>query len=247
MTRSVACTSLLLLAALLACKSGSPSSPAADAGAASSEEREREVPVGKLGNVTASQLEARAKKAGYELESSNEDQDSGAVVSILELESEEYYAYVTLVDLGSDTSRKHASRMGENAGLAVHFDDAPDGVTAAKLCDEIVAKKPLGELSRGALKQVLGGLGWDVSSSSSDSEDGVVTSSLVADRADDQVSVVLFDFKAARREGRLVVDGKRFLNVFVCHDCTKRKEGVLADLGHRRRARKLLAKLTEAE
>lgn len=243
--RSLSIPAVCVFAALVACKSSSSSSPSASA-SASAGESEAEEPIGKLAGITPADLEARSKKAGYEPKSSDDDKDSGMLSYSLELESDDNYAYVTLVDLGAD-SKSHAVKMGETSGIAVHFDEAPEKkLTAEKLLGDVLAKKSLPELDKNTLKETLKAQGWDVSSSASDSEDGVTTTSVVADKGDDQVLVTHFDVKKAKGDGRLVLEGNRFLNVFVCQDCTKRKEGLLTDMSNRRRARKLLAKLTKS-
>jgi adenylylsulfate kinase-like enzyme len=149
------------------------------------------------------------------------------------------------VDLGQDETNRHAIQLGDSAALVVHFDDTPSQLTAKKLRDEVLAAQPLDGLDRNTLKQALKKLGWDVSSASSDTEDGVTTTNVYADKGEHDVTLVAFDFRAAKREDRMAIGAGRFMNVFVCQDCTKRKEGLLADMTHRRRARKLLAKLTK--
>jgi hypothetical protein len=233
---------LVLLAALLACKSsGSSSSSPSASGASGSAEPED--PIGKITELTSGQVEARAKKAGYTQKSSDEDKDDGMSIQSFEFESDDNFAYVTLVDLGTD-SKKHASKVGDNGALVVQIE--AEKQDAQKLLESLLEKHALGDIKKDTLKSDLAGMKWDVTSSSSDSEDGVTTVSLVADRQDDDVVVTFFDFKSAKGEGRLVVEGSRFLNVFVCEDCTKRKEGVLTDMANRRKARKLLAKITKS-
>lgn len=243
--RTAASLLLPLLLALLACKSGSSkSSSATDASPGASAVSGNEEPIGKLGGATAAELEARATKLGYSLKSKDEDDDLGVEVSTLELEHDEHFAYVTLVDLGKAGGKSHASELGREVGLVVHFDIAPERANAARILEQVIAKKPLDELSRDALREPLGTLGWKQDSSTSDTEDGVVRTSISASKGDDDADLVLFDFRAAKREGRVAAEGNRFVNVFVCQDCTKRREGVLADMKHRRLARKLLATLT---
>lgn len=233
---------VILLVALLACKSsGSSSSSPSASGASGSPEAEE--PIGKIGTLTSAEVEARAKKAGYTQKSSDEDKDDGMSIQSFELESDDNFAYVTLVDLGVD-SKKHASKVGDNGALVVQID--AEKLDASKVLANIVEKHALADIKKDTLKADLAGLKWNVTSSSSDSEDGVTTISMIADRDDADVVVTFFDFKSAKGEGRLVVEGNRFLNVFVCEDCTKRKEGLLTDMSNRRKARKLLAKLTKS-
>lgn len=233
---------VVLLAALLACKSsGSSSSSPSASGASGSAEADE--PIGKIGSLTSADVEARAKKAGYTQKSSDEDKDDGMSIQSFELESDDNFAYVTLVDLGAD-SKKHATKMGDNGALVIQTDaEKPD---AGKLLASLVEKHALADIKKDTLKADLESMKWKVTSSSSDSEDGVTTISVIAETEDDNVVVTFFDFKSAKSEGRLVVEGNRFLNVFVCEDCTKRKEGLLTDMANRRKARKLLAKLTKS-
>jgi hypothetical protein len=230
--------------ALLACKSSSSSKPSASG--ASSAESEADEPIGKLAGLTAKDIETRAKKAGYQTKTTDDGKSDGLTMYSFELESDDNYAYVTLVDLGTD-AKSHATKMGETGGIAVHFDEPPDKkITPDKLLADILAKKSLGELDKHSLKAALTDLKWTVNDASSDSEDGVTTTSISAESGDSSVLVEHFDVKKAKDEGRLVIEGNRFLNVFVCEDCTKRKEGLLTDMANRRKARKLLAKLTKS-
>lgn len=238
-------SALGLVVVLLACKSGSSSS-SAPSSSSKTAESEADEPIGKLAGISAADIEARAKKSSYTQKSSDEDKDSGMQVVSLEFESDDNFAYVTLVDLGKD-GKAHSVTMGETSGLCIHFDEAPEGkLDAAALAKSLLDKHALSATKRDTLKEDLKALGWEVSSAASDSEDGVTSVDVVADKKDDQVLIRFFDFKPAKSEGRLAVDGNRFLNVFVCEDCTKRKEGVLTDISNRRKARKLLGKLTKS-
>ncbi|MBX3130463.1 MAG: hypothetical protein KF718_27335 [Polyangiaceae bacterium] len=242
---SRAAVGVVMLFALLACKGTSSSSSSGTSSSASPESSAGEEPVGALDGVTPAELAARAKAAGYSEESTNDDRDDGMVHHTLELESDKNYAYVTFVDLGVESEKSHAAAMGENTALVVHFDEAPSQVTAPKLRDDILAASPLDGLAPDALKQALSKLGFKVSQTWKDSEDGVTRTRVIADRKGDDATVWLFDFRAAKGEGRVAVGTRRFLNVMACYDCTKRKEGLLTDMTHRRRARKLLSQLTK--
>lgn len=240
-------TALLLVAALLACKGSSRSSssaPGASSSAASSEAEEgAEVAAGKFGGFSLKDLESRAKKAGWKVLSSHEDRTFDCDQYDLELEDPKHYAYVTVIDLGEDVAaKKHAGKMGKTSGLAIELDDSP--TPGKKLLAEIEAKKPIDELDRDGLKEVLAGLGWKVSEASAESEDGVTATTIGAEKGEASLSLLHWDFSKAVKDGRVAVDGDRFMNVFVCKDCTQRKVGAFAEAWQTAKAKRLLGKLT---
>ncbi|GMV16891.1 MAG: hypothetical protein AMXMBFR56_51150 [Polyangiaceae bacterium] len=239
-------TSLLLVAALLACKSSSQSSssPAASAsGAAAEDDEGAAIPTGKFGSFTLKDIETRAKKAGWKVLSSHEDKTFDCDQYDLELEDPKHYAYVTVIDLGAEvTAKKHAGKMGKTAGLALEVEDSP--TPGKQLLADIEAKKPIDELDRDSLKEVLKGMGWKISDSSADSEDGVTATTIGAEKGEASLSLFHWNFAKAAKDGRVAVDGDRFMNVFVCKDCTQRKVGTFAEAWQTSKAKRLLGKLT---
>lgn len=235
---------IVLVLALLACKGGSASSAAGSSSgkAGNGLENEPDEPIGKIAGLTPDAIEARAKKAGFRQKTYDDDKADGISVHSFELESDDNYAYVSLVDVGA-ASKAHAFATGDTAALVVDIQgDKPD---AALLLKSLLERHPLAATKKATLQTDLEALKWKVASSSSDSQDGVTTVSIYADRGDDALAVAFYDFRMAKSEGRLVAEGNRFLNVFVCQDCIKRKEGLLTDLSNRRKAKKLLARLTK--
>jgi hypothetical protein len=236
---------VVLLAALLACKasSGGSPTPAASASAGGSEANDEAAPVGKFATFSLKDFEARAQKARWKVLSSHEVKLDGSDRFALELDDSKHYAYVTVIDLGAEsTARSHAARMGQTSGIVVEVDG--ETLAAKSLLEAILAKKPVDNLSRDAIKEILVGMKWEVASSDTDSEDGVSETNLDASKGEDSITVVYWDFSRAQREGRAAVDGDRIINVFVCKDCTQRKTGAVAQAWQNAKAKRLLGKLT---
>src|SRR5687768_8060685 len=192
----------LLLAALLACKSSGSSkpTPAASGSSAAAEESVNETP-GKFAEVTPVDVEARAIKAGFRVRSNDDNKADGMLVYELELENDDNFAYVTLVDLAFEAGdvKQHAAKLGDSTGLVVHLDQPAGKVTAQKLLDDVVAQKPLAELTRDALKDALKSTGWSSPNVESDSEDGITTVTIGAEKGDLTATVVLFDLGTSKR------------------------------------------------
>jgi hypothetical protein len=231
---------LAIVAALLACKASPSTAPSSSATSAPS--AEPKTTTGALRELTPARIETRAKQAGYSVRSSDESKDSGTNVLQLQLESDDDFALVTLVDLGDDRKKTHAIETTSDRALVIHFEERAH-VTAPQLETDILAITELAKLTRDGLGKAVKTLGWEVTHSSRESEDGFTVARLDADKKDDTVSILLYDLSEPTKERRAIVDERRFLNVLVCVDCTKQNEGLLTEASSRRKATKVLTKI----
>jgi hypothetical protein len=111
---------------------------------------------------------------------------------------------------------------------------------------KILAKTAVDEATRDSVSSALKSLGYKIASTDSSEEDGVTTSFLAAESAAASVTVVSFDWRTAKQDGRIALDGARMINVQVCKDCTARTKKTLSQAWQNAKARVLLGKLTNA-
>ena len=194
---------------------------------------------GGFSSASLTDLEARAKKAGWKVKSSGVDNQSSVAFTDLELDDGKHWAYVAMADL---TSKSGAVLVGDDQALRIEVDGDPDA-TMPKPAE--LLKKLEGLKGRDAIVAEAKKLGLKVLSSNSETVDGLTTTFLELENKRGSVALVdLLDYAAAKKEGRIAIDGKRVLNVYVCEDCVKDRANVLSKAWQIAKARTLLAKLS---
>lgn len=233
-------------------KSEGSASSAASTGSASAaqvgtEDEEKAVPTGKFADAKLADFEARAKRAGWRVLSSDASDLDGIKEMSLELDNKKYYAYVTVIDVSAaaKTPARFAVQMSATRALVLGVDSL-DGIKAAEILPKLLAKSPMETATRDTLTDALKELGWVVSNMSTDTEDGLSTSTFDAeDKAGKSgIDGTLYDWSEAQKEKRVAVDGHRVMNVFVCQDCTARKTKFTSQVWQNLKAQRLLGKLT---
>jgi hypothetical protein len=233
----------LLVAAPLACKL--PDGPSKDKPEDDKEEQAGPA-TGSLTDVSLSDLEKRAKGAGWKVDRSGSHKDFGIEHFELDLDNGKYFAYVRLIDF-APPSKKIATKVGDQAAVVVELVDGGEGKVEAKdVLEKLLAKVPLEKASRDSVKKGLEGLGLKVTRTDSSEEDGIVTTQIDCDddAADAAINVQIYDFSAAKKKGHLVLDGERLLNAAVCKDCTTRSKG-LGEAWQTSKAKGLVTKLAK--
>jgi hypothetical protein len=204
--------------------------------------------VGKFATATLADFEGRAKKKGWKVLTSSSNNDDGFGTMDLELEDSSHYAYVTVIDLAEAAKKPAtmAAKMGADRAVLLQLDEENKKAKPADQLDKLLAKSPLDAATRDTVTKALAELGWKVGATDSTSEDGLATHTIAAENkeGDSAIDVMLFDFSAAKKDGRVAVDGMRIINVFVCKDCTERKTKFTSAVWQNTKARGLLGKLT---
>lgn len=217
--------------------------PACEVPSVSSRDRadvSADVSVGKFADAKLSDLEARAKAAGWKVMASEFDGDAPVPTMALELDDGSHFAYVTLFDFVR--TKSVASKLGSHTALTVAVGDRdPD-----KLLSQLIGKSALDELNRDSLRTSCESLGYKVMHIEVLEEDGITFVTMSAESKDESTIELFFvDFAAAKNEGRIGVDGHRIMNVFVCKDCTKRNTRILSQAWQTAKAKVLLGRLTQ--
>lgn len=198
---------------------------------------------GKFADASLPELERRAKKAGWKVSSSQSSEGT----MFLELSDRSHYAYVQVIDVTPRTEKgqKTLVKMGDTRAVAWTLDPDPAKKAGADaLLASLSAKAPLETATRESIVAALAG--WKMGDTSKEDEDGLVTVRVDADRPDGSahVEVDLYDFAAAKKEGRVAVDQSRILCTFVCRDCTRKEKRLTAEAWQTHKARVLLGKLS---
>lgn len=237
----LAALTLASLAALGACALPAVSDEAAPTGLAEADAAPKP---GRFAALAAEELEGRALRSGWKVLGTRVATEAGRTSLDLELDDGRSFAYVALIDLGADADgRSHAARMGERAGVSVHVEGA-GAPRADALLGRVLSEVEVDRLDRESLARAVAATGWSGGEVSTFERDGVGVVYLTASRGDASVQVELVQLGRAIEDGRVAVDGDRYLNVFVCRDCSGRERGTIHEAWQRGKARRLLAELT---
>lgn len=231
------------------CKASSgPAGEGKEASGSESAKAAEAAVVGKFATSSLADFEGRVKKSGWKVLASSSSNDDGLGLMDMELEDSSHYAYVTVIDLAEAAKKPAtmAAKMGSDRGVLLRLDTEDKKMKAGDHLEKLLAKSPVDTMTRDTATKAIGELGWKVGATDSTSEDGVTTVSVAGESKDGEsvLDFMLFDFSAAKKDGRVAVDGMRIMNVFVCKDCTERKTKIMSQAWQNAKARVLLGKLT---
>jgi len=206
------------------CKARSHDSHRADkdtpGAAASTRELNRPDGTGKLASLTSEVIVKLAAKDGYSLSNKSTDRSEipGVVMTRVSLEHEKRGgADVELHDFSGAASSEAemAVRLGTDRVLCVQFEPA-SLQSASALRDTLLARNPLGELTRSSLHAWLESEGWTSIESSSTKDDEVIQTSAWGSKGDSRATLMLLDYgqpMAGANRCAGAIDGERVLVV----------------------------------
>lgn len=207
---------------------------------------EQPVAVGKFAQATLADFEKRAKKAKWNVKSSSTSDNR----MDLELDDRSHYGYVVVIDVPPKVEKGQGTalaKMSDTKAIGLMLDvDKDRKLKAEDVLASILTKSPLESATRESLSAALRELKWKVGDTSKEDDDGLVTVRIDASLADGSghLEVDLYEYAAAKKQGRIAIDGTRIMNVFVCRDCTKKEKRVTAEVWQTHKSRVLLGKLT---
>jgi hypothetical protein len=228
-----------------ACKCADIASSKGDDGSATPAAESNAPVSGDLSKVTLAEMEKRAKREKWAVKSTAEDAEGAWITWDLELEGDEHYAYVSFYDYAPATKEKGCKLVIDDNDVLVVEIDTDQAAEAEKIAKVVQGGGKLASMKREQLKDILTKAGYKVTGTETDSEDGLSWISMDAELADGSSFLVsIHQFGPVAADGRLAKDGKRFLTVYACQDCTK-KEGGFRGVGNRAEAKSLLKQLLE--
>jgi len=232
---------MALVGALLACK-GDPGQQSASTAESASQPKSESVKPARFAKLSLSDLEAKAKKANWDVVSSSSESGEGGASEIsLELDDGKHYAYVSVVSLPTP-SKKQVAKVEGNRSVHIYCFDDDEGVDVGKILKETL-KKPLAEATADSIKAALTKAGWKVESSANEYSDGLAISIFGISSKGRTVLVNFVDASDAAKAKRYVADGLSYMVVHVCKDCTKRNRKGLSKAWQDAKAERLMNKL----